>query len=279
MSMNPKEAQHASWTAVSPGWKKHDTRLVEAATPVTERLLDRAGVRSGMRVLDIASGTGEPAIPAARRVGPSGSVLGTDFVEPMLAFAREKAAAAGLTHVEFRCVDGEIIDVAPASFDAATIRWGIMFMPDALACLRQVHRALRSGGHLAVACWASPDKNPWASIPMKVVMKHANVAPPPQGAPGIFAYAERDRLEGVLIEAGFRSIAVEPVDLTMASFDTAAEFWDYTRELAGPIAALFARLSPEQQAVATSEVLAEVARVSPGKTILTGVTWVASGEK
>jgi ubiquinone/menaquinone biosynthesis C-methylase UbiE len=277
---SPKEAQLAAWTAVAPGWRKHDARLIDASALVSERLLDRARIKVGSRVLDVASGTGEPAIPAARRVGPSGFVLGMDFVEPMLSFAREKAGAAGLSNLEFRCVDGEALDVPAESFDAATIRWGIMFMPDAIACLRQVHRALTPGGHLAVACWAPPDRNPWASVPMTILMKHASVPPPAPGAPGLFAYADPKRLEATLAEAGFSSVVVEPLEITMASFDVAADFWTYTRELAGPIAALFAKLSAEQQAAVTTEVLAEVDRLSPGgKTVLTGVTWVASGRK
>jgi ubiquinone/menaquinone biosynthesis C-methylase UbiE len=277
---NPKATQHQTWTAVAPGWKKHDQRLVETAAPAAERLLDRAGVKAGMRVLDVASGTGEPALRAAKRVGPSGSVLGTDFVEPMLAFAREKAVAQGLQNVEFRCVDGETLDVPAGSFDAATIRWGIMFMPDAVACLRQVHKALKPGAHVAVACWASPEQNLWASVPAKLLMKAAEVTPPPPGAPGIFAYADPKRIESTLAEAGFKSITVEPVELTVADFDSAADYWNYTREMAGPVAALFAKLSPEKQASVTSEILAEVDRLSPGgRTVLRGVTWVAAGQK
>jgi enediyne biosynthesis protein CalE5 len=277
---NPKDAQHQSWTAVAPGWKKYDQVLVESAAPAAERILDRAGVRAGMRVLDVASGTGEPALRAAKRVGPSGSVLGTDFVEPMLAFAREKAAAQGLQNVEFRCVDGETFDVPAGSFDAATIRWGIMFMPDAVACLRQVHRALKPGAHVAVACWASPEQNPWASVPAKLLMKAAEVPPPTPGAPGMFAYADPKRIESTLAEAGFASITVEPVELTMADFDSASEYWTYTRALAGPVAALFAKLSPEKQASVTSEILAEIDRLSPGgRTVLRGVTWVGAGQK
>jgi ubiquinone/menaquinone biosynthesis C-methylase UbiE len=277
---NPKDAQLQSWTAVAPGWRKHDQRLVESSAPATERLLDRAGVKAGMRVLDVASGTGEPALPAAKRVGPSGSVLGTDLVEPMLAFAREKAAAQGLRNVEFRCVDGEVLELPAGSFDAATIRWGIMFMPDAVACLRQVHAALKPGGRVAVACWASPEQNPWAAVPARVLMKAAEAAPPPPGAPGIFAYADPKKLEATLADAGFKSISVEPVELTMADFDSASDYWTFTRDLAGPIAMLFAKLSPEKQASATSEILSEIDRLSPGgRTILRGVTWVASGEK
>jgi SAM-dependent methyltransferase len=275
---SPKEQQLRSWTSVAPGWKKHDERLLRASEPCTRRLLELVRLEPGTRVLDIASGTGEPAIPAALKVGPSGQVLGTDFVEPMLAFAREKAVRAGVKNVEFRCIDGETLDVPPGSFDAVTIRWGIMFMPDAASCLEQAHRALKPGGRIAVACWAAPEKNPWASIPMGIVMRHAQAPKPPPGSPGLFAYADPARLTGVLAGAGFIDVSHEAVDLPMIDVDSAEEYWTYISELAGPIATLFAKLTPEQQEVAGREIAAEVTRVSPGgRVVLGGTTWVAAG--
>ena len=90
-----KEREHKTWTGVAPGWRKHDEFLVRAAHPVTQRMLDLLHLAPGMRVLDIACGTGEPAIPAAERVEPGGQVVGTDFVEEMLAFrARESVWAS-----------------------------------------------------------------------------------------------------------------------------------------------------------------------------------------
>lgn len=103
--MTSRELQ--SWTSVAPGWRKHGGRLREASGPVSQALLDRAGIKPGDTVLDVACGTGEPAIPAAERVGPTGRVLATDFVDGMVAFAREKAAAASLRNIEFRVSDGE----------------------------------------------------------------------------------------------------------------------------------------------------------------------------
>jgi SAM-dependent methyltransferase len=275
-----KEMQLKSWTGVAPGWKKHDTQFTRSVAAASEKMLDVAGVAPGMRVLDIATGVGEPALAAARRVGPGGSVLGTDFVEAMLGFARQKAAAAGLRNVEFRCVDGEALDEPPGSFDAVTIRWGIMFMPDALACLRSAHRALKPGGRIAVACWAGPERNPWVSLPVGVLMRLAGISKPPPGAPGIFAYADPKRLEGALAEAGFENVSVEPIDLPMIDFDTFDEYWTWARELVGPVASMLEKLTPEQQAAAALDLRAQVAKVSPGgRTVLGGTTWVASGQR
>lgn len=276
---SPKELQQKSWTGVAPGWKKHDAAFTRSVAAASEAMLDATGIGPGMRVLDIATGVGEPALAAARRVGPRGFVLGTDFVEPMLAFAREKAAAAGLHHVEFRCVDGEALAEPPGSFDAVTIRWGLMFMPDASACLRRAREALKPGGRIAVACWAGPERNPWAALPSGILMRLAGLPKPPPGALGVFAYADPRRLEGALAEAGFKDVAVEAVDLPMIDLDTFDAYWTWLRELVGPVASMLATLPPEQQAAAAAELKAEVAKLSPGgRVVLGGTTWVASAK-
>jgi ubiquinone/menaquinone biosynthesis C-methylase UbiE len=273
-----KDREHRTWTHVAPGWRKHDAMLTRLSRPVSLRMLDLAGVGAGHRVLDIACGTGEPALPAAERVGPAGFVLATDVVEDMLAFAREKAAARGLGHVEFRGVDGEALDVPPASFDAATIRWGLMFMPDPVACLSRARVALRPGGRIAAACWAPPEKNPFIAVPVAAIRRHVDVPQPPPGAPGIFAFADPARLRAVLEEAGFSEVAVEPLELVMSEFDTPEEGWTFLRELAGPIAMLVAAQPPDVlAAIGRDAVAAFEQHAAGGKIRMSGTTWIASG--
>ena len=93
-----KTTQRAVWSAVAAGWKKW-WRLFEAgAQPLNDRLVELARIRPGMRVLDVATGIGEPALTASRAVGARGSVLGVDWASEMVALARERAKNAG------RCV-------------------------------------------------------------------------------------------------------------------------------------------------------------------------------
>lgn len=275
-----KAKELENWTRVAPGWRKHDERFMVNTAPATARLLGRAGVRAGQRVLDIASGTGEPAIPAAERVGPSGSVLGLDFVEDMLAFAREKAAARGLRNVEFRRQDGEQLDVPDASVDAVTMRWGLMFMPDPVACLRRALAALKPGGRIALSTWAGPEHNVWAALPVEVIKRHVELPAPAPGAPGLFAMADPERLRRVMGEAGFSDVLVEPLALVNMHAQSGSEYFQMFIELAGPIAALYARLTDDLKAVVAREIAAEAdRRAVAGQVILTGVTWVASGQK
>jgi SAM-dependent methyltransferase len=106
-----------------------------------------------VRVLDVACGSGASALPAAEHVGPTGSVLAVDVADRLLARGREKARAAGLENVEFRV--GDMLDtrLPSASFDAVVCVFGIFFVPDMTAAVRELWRLVRPGGTLAVTTW------------------------------------------------------------------------------------------------------------------------------
>jgi SAM-dependent methyltransferase len=240
-----KANQHSTWKSVAPGWKKHDATLRRYAAGATERIV--AGLKPGDHVLDVASGT------------------------------REKAAGRGLKNIEFRRVDGEMLDVPDASFDAVTMRFGLMFMPDPGACLSRARRALKPGAHIALVCWAAPDRNPWASLPIAVLKRHVEVPAPPPGAPGLFAFADAARLRSTIEAAGFSDVKVEEVELTMSDFDTGAEYVAFTLELAGPIAMLFAKLPEAERGAVAEEIAREAERAGGGKPLLKGVALLATG--
>src|SRR5262245_26501568 len=113
-----KSREFQSWASVVPGWRKHDERVTQTFGKVSLALLDKAGVKEGDSVLDVACGTGEPAIPAATRVGAKGRVFAIDFTAGMVDFARQKAGAAGLGRVEFPVVDRARLAARPASVRA-----------------------------------------------------------------------------------------------------------------------------------------------------------------
>lgn len=275
-----KQLQKEQWNTAAQAWRKHDERLRTMSDPVTQRMLALAAVKPGSHVLDIASGSGEPALPAAEIAGHDGFVLLTDQAEEMLAVAREKARARGLTNVDFQLVDGEALDAEPNTFDAALCRWGIMFMPDPGRCLMQAHTALKPGGRLAVAVWGPPDVNPSIAEPMRIIMGLAGITPPPPDAPGVFAFRDKGRLQSALTHAGFHDIVIEDVPVTMAKFDNGRDYWAYQREFAGPIAALYARLTDEQRKRADDEVSSFAGGGDPnGPVDLRGVAVVAAGTK
>ena len=280
MSQEIKQREHATWTEVAPGWKKHDAGLTAAYGAVTQRMLQGARVGAGGRVLDVACGAGEPSLTAAEQVGPAGHVLATDFVEEMLEAAREKAARRRLSNIEFRRVDGEGIELDPGSFDSALMKWGLMYMPDPIGCLRRMHAALRSGGRIAVACWSAPSENPWAALVVGAIKKHLEVPPPAPGAPHLFAFADKGRLQTALTEAGFVDIEIEAVPANAPPASSGAAHFAWVRDLAGPVTRLAARLTPDQIAAVQAEldVSLETYRTPNGISV-PGQSWVASGRK
>jgi SAM-dependent methyltransferase len=272
-----KANQHTTWQSVAPGWKKWAAELTTFTAPLSAKMI--AGLTPGQRVLDLASGVGDPAIKAARAVGPTGSVLGTDLVEEMLVFARQEAAAAGVSNIEFRVADAEQLDLPPASFDATTMRFGLMFLPNPNACLTRVYAALKPGGWMRAAVWQSPQRNPWAAIPMAVLRRHLDVPVPPPDAPGIFAMADPARLESVFRAAGFANVAIEELALTPADFETGEEYLRFTLDIGGPMAMLHSKLAPADRPKVEAEIIKEALAAGHGRAHLPGAVWVASASK
>ena len=146
-----REAQHRHWDSVAVGWMEWSEFNDRADRHISERLVELAGVQAGSRVLDVAAGYGEPALTAAHKAGPEGSVVATDISAEMLAFGRERAAAGGLGNVEFVESDASSFDFPPASFDAAVSRWGIIFEPDAEAAAGRIRGFLKPGARIGAA--------------------------------------------------------------------------------------------------------------------------------
>lgn len=263
----------AVWSALAAGWKKHDALHVRHTAGVTERML--AGLRPGQRVLDVACGTGDPTLAAADRVGPTGTVLGIDIVEELLELGRAKAATRGLTQVAFACQRGELLPYPPASFDRVTIRWGLTYMSDPAACLLQVHGVLAPGGVLAIACWASPADNPWATILPRAVQRHAVLPEPEPGVLGPFGLCDPEELRSLIAAAGFTEITIEAIDLPMSDFSRGADFVAYRLDTAGPLTATIMALPPEIREQVLAEAAAAAERAGGGKAHLRGLTWLA----
>jgi ubiquinone/menaquinone biosynthesis C-methylase UbiE len=117
------------------------------------RTIERLQLATGQRVLDVCCGSGASAIPAAEMVGPNGSVIGVDLAENLLELARDKAKQRGLENIEFRSADMTQLPFDEGSFDAVVCVFGIFFVPDMEAAVRELKRVLRPGGKLAITTW------------------------------------------------------------------------------------------------------------------------------
>jgi len=272
-----KQQQREDWDGAAAHWRKYDEQWRRNYATTTRRLLELAGIQPGHRVLDIASGTGEPGLPAAQMVGPSGFVLLTDQSPEMLAVARDKASAQGLHNVDFRVSDAEQLQLDPESFDAALCRGALMLMPDPDRCLRLVYESLKPGGRIAVLVVGRPEANPYFTIPYAVLRKYVSLPRYDPTAPGAFAFANPDRLRSVLAEAGFREPHVEQVEHTSQVVRSGREYWDYMRG-SSLIKSLLAQISADQHDRIGEEVAASAAGGDPdSKVELLGESILAAG--
>ena len=136
-----KAGQRQEWGAAADGWRRQWETIERFSQPVSDRLVELTRIRPGHRVLDVATGIGEPAVTAARAVGPSGSVVATDQAPEMLAIARERIAALGLRNIEFHEMDAEALDLPEESFNALLCRWGLMFLPNLDSLVKSLFRS------------------------------------------------------------------------------------------------------------------------------------------
>jgi enediyne biosynthesis protein CalE5 len=209
-----KAGQHHEWEVAAALWKPYWAIWEQAAQQVNERLIALAHVDTGQRVLDIATGLGEPACTAARRVGPTGWVVATDFSPQMLALAREEATRKGVHNIEFREMDAEEPDLPAHTFHAILCRWALMFLPQPRVVLDRLRRLLRPGGRLAVATWGPAPNAPGMSLPPAVARQVLHLPPPPPGRPGAFSLSDAHALEQLFRQAGFPEVSSEGLLVT-----------------------------------------------------------------
>jgi SAM-dependent methyltransferase len=241
-----RDRQRSSWNEASKGWRDWSEFIDRSTAPVSERLVAMARVEPGQRVLDVAAGYGEPSLRAAGIVGPEGSVVATDISAGMLAYGRERAAAAGLQNVEFIESDAASLDFPPASFDAAVSRWGIIFDPDGEGAAARVRGFLKPGARMAISSWGPPERVPFIALPMATVMKLLEVPPPPPGTPGPLSRPTPAAIGGLLEGGGFAEVEVEELDVTF-EYDSAEEFTRSTQEMIPPVTNMLKPHPPEVQ--------------------------------
>jgi ubiquinone/menaquinone biosynthesis C-methylase UbiE len=230
-----KIGQRNSWDNVAVGWNKWWKTFEKGAQKVSNKLVELAEIKPGQRVLDIATGIGEPAITAARTVGDKGHVIATDISTQMLAIGRERAIAQGLQNmIEFREGDAESVDLPNSSFEAVLSRWGLMFLPNLRMALDNIQKSLINGGRLAAAVWGEPDKVPFINLPMTFVREQLQLPPPPPGIPGPFSLADVDAFKNSLLESGFGDIHHENIDATF-EYDSAEDYVRFIQDIAAPV--------------------------------------------
>jgi ubiquinone/menaquinone biosynthesis C-methylase UbiE len=232
-----------TWERVSSGWERNRDRVFQSFRVVSDWLIDMVDPQPGQTILELASGPGETGFVVAVRVGPSGRVLSTDLAPGMVEAARRGAEMRGLDNVECRIMDAQSMDLPDDSFDAILCRFGFMLMPDPRTALKEARRVMRAGGKLAFAVWAPPDRNPWIGLVGMTLMQLGHAAPTdPFGPGGIFSMASPDVPRDLTQSAGFLQVSVEELPFVQR-FESFADYWKFTSEIAGPLALALQSLS------------------------------------
>jgi SAM-dependent methyltransferase len=207
--------QLAFWNG--PGgdiWVARQDHTDITLSPVSKALLSLAAARAGERVLDVGCGCGASTLEMARAIAPVGHVTAVDISRPMLALAQARAREAGIGNVDWRQADAAtaVLD----GFDLLVSNFGLMFFGDPVAAFTHMRAAARSGARMAFVCWRPLAENPWMEVPMNAVAPH--VPPRPKAnpqAPGMFAFADPERLTEVLTSAGWAPPRLDKLDLDL----------------------------------------------------------------
>lgn len=208
-SDGPNSEQRQYWNEqTGPKWVSMQSFLDDLLDPLGRAATDRLGELAGKSVLDVGCGCGSTSIELARRVGENGAVLGIDLSRPMLERARELASDAGLDQLSFLETDAQTHRFE-TKMDAVFSRFGVMFFADPVAAFTNLRGAMRPGGTLSFVCWQAIQDNEWFMAPLAAALEHIPPPEPPApGAPGPFAFADAERVEGILDGAGFSGVEI-----------------------------------------------------------------------
>ena len=255
---NHKEQIREEWTGAAPLWQKWNRKFVIQTREATELLVKAAQLSAGMNVLDLASGTGEPALSLAKAVGLHGRVVATDLVEEMVAATKQNAMAEGLSNIECRLADAEHLPFGDHEFDRVTCRFGIMFFENIQKSMEEIHRVLKPGGRLCVAVFGSLQENPLFGRGIGPFLKRLNppLPPPPPDSPHVFRFADETKLAFTILAGGFQDVTTSKHTVSFRWPGSAEECWEAMRDLAAPFKKIFAALPSHEADQAVTEVIA-----------------------
>ena len=242
------------WRENAPLWAKHGATIRRMFAPVTEALIEDAGIKQGYSVLDVAGGAGEPSLTIAERVAPKGSVTCTDAIGEMVSAAASEAQRRGLTNVTFGQCEAGALPFADSLFDAAVSRLGVMFFPDPVGALSEMLRVTKPGGRISLAVWASDELNPFTHIVSAVVSRYVESPPADLDAPGAFRFAEFGKLASLLSQAGAGEVDERIFQFRIEAPITPREFFQLRSETSDTLREKLAKLSTEEALRLTNEV-------------------------
>lgn len=275
------EAQQRGWgdEKTVAARRKWYAQYVAFSRAATEAIVGVAEVRPGLEVLDLASGTGEPALSLAAAVGPAGRVTATDIEPGPLAIAEESAAQRGLANLIFRQADAQALLFPDQSFDRVTCRFGVMFFPDHVQALRECRRVLKPGGRAVYVAWG-PSEQPVYQTTVGILLKYVQAPPRYPDAPHPFKFSEPGKLGRALEQASFDSVQEELRTIPMVWTGPPEQFWEQFTETSVAFRPLIEALSGKARDNAVREIHAAIGKYYDGRQInFPGVIILATGTR
>lgn len=273
-----REQQKEIWNRFSPGWKKWDDLTMTFLKPIGEEIIRLIEPKNTDVVLDVASGTGEPALTIASKLR-GGIVIATDISEGMLEVARENAARRGIKNLEIIASDVSELPFADNSFDSISCRLGFMFFPDMLHAAKEMVRVLKPGGKIAAAVWNAPEKNFWATAILGIINKNMQIVLPPPGAPGLFRCSKSGFIADIFKQAGLKNIT-ETERSGKLDTGTVETYWSFMTDVVAPVVAALSNADNAMKAKIKDEVFELISQKYPdGKVAIDSNALVIYGEK
>lgn len=273
-----REQQKDSWNKFSPGWKKWDTLIMEFLQPIGDEMIKLLNPKENETVLDVATGTGQPGISIAAKIG-NGKIIFTDLATGMLDIAEENARKAGIRNFETQVCDVSELPFADNSFDIISCRLGFMFFPDMQMAAKELTRVLKPGGRITTSVWSGPEKNFWVTAIGGTINKNMEIAAPAEGAPGMFRCAKPGFIASIFKEAGLKNISETEVSGTL-NCGTDETYWSMMTEIAAPFVAALSKADDTMRAKIKKEVSELINEKFPdGKVLIPSSAIVIYGEK
>jgi ubiquinone/menaquinone biosynthesis C-methylase UbiE len=255
-------------------WKAKSAAMGNA---VTAALVEYSRPLPDMRVVDLASGTGEPGISLAQRV-PQGSVMAVDQSSELLDIAAKRARNKNLLNFATQQADAHQLPFAGQSFDLATCRFGVMFFSDARRALTELRRVLKSGARACFVAWGSMEQPYWQTT-MKIVHRHVGGAMLQPGGADLFRFSVPGSLSKALSASGFHEVEESIHNLPWIWPGDAEEVFEYAWAVAAPFRPMLERVRVEEWPVIRAEATAAIERYRVGDEIRFGADVVLASGK
>lgn len=241
------------WNRVAAGWERWDEEVQRWLGPVSKAMLKAVSLKTGDVVLDVAAGSGEPGLTAASLVD-GGRAVGVDLAEQMVDLANKNASRRGIDNYEAVVADAEALPFEGGLFDVALCRLGLMLVPDPLAALVEIGRVMAEGGRIAVAVWAEPERNNWATAANDAIAEATGVERQAADAPGMFRLCRPGQVYGFFEKAGFGDVKEEEVS-GLRQFDSPGQYFNCTIDTSRTMSTALAGLEKETRVQAQRAVL------------------------